>query len=111
MSQKYNTLTIFLLQISFAVVINLNLDDLSSQSLTFNFYSKSPNPLEYPLSFMEIPQIPVQTSHDIDRDYLLMCFGRPTPQCFQMVIHTGSFHMWISDGSSPEMTHSSHALI
>ena len=59
---------------------------------------------------MEIPQTPVQTSYDIDRDYLLMCFGRPTPQCFQMVIHTGSFHMWVSDGSSPEMSLSSHAF-
>ena len=110
MSQKYITLTIFLLQVTFALVINLNLDDFSTRSLTFSFYSKSADPLEHPFSFMEIPQTPVQTSYDIDRDYLLMCFGRPTPQCFQMVIHTGSFHMWVSDGSSPEMSLSSHAF-
>ena len=75
---------------------------ISSQIITIPFTTEHISPkTTLTSSFLELPEVPV-TDNGQDRDCIEACFGSPSPQCFKLVIQSGSFYIWIPESKSEQ---------
>jgi len=83
----------------YMIIIVLNINQISSKSLSFPFHimpnSNSDIEKSNFHSFLEIDKIPV-SSNDDDRMCLEFCFGTPKA-CHLLTIHSQSFLIWVMD--------------
>ena len=73
---------------------------VSSQMITIPFTTETISRTSFS-SFLEIPETPVADNGQ-DRDCIEACFGSPSPQCFKLVIQSGSFYIWIPESKSEQ---------
>ena len=88
-----STSLIFIL--SFITLISFT----NQRSFTFPFTTER-IPSSTLVSFLQIPQAVVKDS-GLDRDCIEACFGTP-PQCFKLIIQSGSFYIWVVDSKSQQ---------
>ena len=85
-----NNSSFFFLILSFIILLSLS----SQRELKFPFTTEKV-PSSVLTSFLQIPKTQVKDS-GLDRDCIEACLGTP-PQCFKLIIQTGSFYIWVVD--------------